>query len=405
MLVHSQVGPVAENHQSRWFPASSRLTQHIEKQQLTIWKLACTLDRRVTAMHTFFLKPNKAGSGLAIGLLVCSLAFSQTSEDTSGGWRRISQVQTPQAPDPQMQAPQAAQQPPLPQWSGDAAPTPSQAPSQQNVPRMLPPPADNLVIRPGTYVTVRIDQALSSDHSQPGDAFSATLVKPIVVDGVVVAYPGQTVEGQVMEAQKAGRAGGNVSRLVIQLTALSVADGTQVPVHSQLIARSGGSTAPRDFGVIAGTTATGAAIGAMADGGFGAGIGAAVGAAAGTVGVLLTRGQPTIVYPETVLTFRVDAPVNVSTARSPQAFRYVEPADYDRPPASLQPQAQVAPQPRPAACGQYGCPPPYYPSYPYYWGAPAPYWGPTVYFGAAYWGPRVWVGPAYYHGYYRGYHH
>jgi hypothetical protein len=258
---------------------------------------------------------------------------------------------------------------------------------------MMPPPPDALTIRPGTFLSVRIDQPLSSDRSQAGDVFSATLVKPVVVDGVVVAYPGQTVEGQVTEAQKAGRAGGNASRLGIQLTSLSLADGTQAPVHSQLIARSGGSNAGRDVGVIAGTTATGATIGAIANGGYGAGIGAAIGAAAGTVGVLLTRGQPTIVPAESVLTFRVDAPVTVVTARAPQAFRYVEPADYDRPPAPLQP-PQVA-QPRPSMCGPYGCAAPYY---------GAPYWGPSVYWGA-YWGPRVWVGPGFYRGYYRGGYH
>ena len=50
----------------------------------------------------------------------------------------------------------------------------------------------------------------------------------------------------------------------------------------------------------------------------------------GIVGVLLTRGQPTIIYPEQTLTFRLEAPVTISTARAPLAFRYVEPGDYQQ---------------------------------------------------------------------------
>ncbi len=59
---------------------------------------------------------------------------------------------------------------------------------------------------PGTFVTVRVDQPLSSDRNQQGDAFIATLARPVVVDGVVVAERGQTLSGRVVEAQKAGRA-------------------------------------------------------------------------------------------------------------------------------------------------------------------------------------------------------
>jgi hypothetical protein len=249
----------------------------------------------------------------------------------------------------------------------------------------IPP---RLIIKPGTYLTVRVNQPLSSDRNQPGDAFAATLVRPVVVDGVVVAERGQTVGGRVAEAQKAGRVKG-VSRLAIQLTDLGVADGQQLPLQTQLIGRSGPTSEGRDAGAIATTTATGAMIGAAADWGRGAAIGAGAGAVAGVVGVLLTRGHETVIFPESVLTFRIETPVMVSTVRAPQAFRYVEPGDYD-PPAELQ--TRVAP--RRTTCGPYGCPPPslyYYgsPYYPYYY---QPWWG-------FYGGTRFYFG----HGYYRGY--
>ncbi len=67
----------------------------------------------------------------------------------------------------------------------------------------VPPPADSLppgaqlVVPAGTWITVRVDQPLSSDRNQPGDAFTATLAQPIVANGRVIARRGQTVSGVV----------------------------------------------------------------------------------------------------------------------------------------------------------------------------------------------------------------
>jgi hypothetical protein len=80
------------------------------------------------------------------------------------------------------------------------------------------------------------------------------------------------------------------------------------------------------------TTALGAAIGAVAGWGTGAAIGAGAGAAAGLAGVLLTRGAPAVVFPETPLTFRIQQAVNVNTERAPQAFQPMNPYDYQQQP-------------------------------------------------------------------------
>src|ERR1700736_4293862 len=121
-----------------------------------------------------------------------------------------------------------------------------------------------------------------------------------------------------------------------------------------MINRNGSTSIGRDAGAIAGTTALGAAIGASADWGRGAAIGAGAGAAAGLLGVLLTRGHPTIIYPEQVLTFRVEAPITIATDRAPQAFRWVEPEDYNQ---GLQASRPMTPRP---PCGPYGCRPTLY---------------------------------------------
>ena len=293
-------------------------------------------------------------------------------------------------------------------------PPPQEAPPQQANPRTAPPQGwhrfgqapmapmaaplpPKLTLPAGTWITIRVDQPLSSDHNQPGDFFSASLAQPLVADGVVVARRGQMVGGVVSEAMKAGRAKG-VSHLRLELAELSLVDGRQVPVKTQLVERRGDTSVGRDAAAIGTTTGVGAAIGAAAAGGFGAGMGAIAGAGASTIGVLLTRGRPTVVYPETPLTFRLEAPVEISTVAAPDAFQPVNQSDYGQ-------RMQYR------AAGPGTAPQPYYSNYynsPYWyspWGySPfwyGGYWGPSFYFG----GRGYYGGGFYGHGYYGGGYH
>jgi hypothetical protein len=235
-------------------------------------------------------------------------------------------------------------------------------------PRPMPPPIPGEVRLPaGAWITLRVNQPLSSNHNHPGDAFTASLVEPLVADGIVIARRGQTVAGRVAEAQKAGRVTGT-SRLGIGITEISLVDGRQIPVKTQLIERRGDTSVGRDAGAIGVTAGMGAAIGAGVAGGFGAGVGALAGAFVSTIGVLVTRGKPTVVYPETVLTFRLERTLTVSIPRY-GAFRPVRREDYA--------------QPMVYRGGPPGLlPPPYYGGYyypPYYWGPGLAFYGRGFY--------------------------
>jgi hypothetical protein len=261
---------------------------------------------------------------------------------------------------------------------------------QASVPPQLSVPA-------GTFITVRVNQFLSSDRNGQGDPFSASLVQPLVVNGVVVAEPGQTIAGRVVEAQRAGRVEGT-SRLRVQLTELTLVDGQQVPIQTQLIDRKGDTSVGRDVAGVAGTTGMGAAIGAAAGWGRGAAIGAGAGAAVGVLGVLISRGQPSVIVPEQALTFRLEAPVTIYTDRAPQAFRYVQPNEYDRPSYSQAPYPSGAPQ---YTAAPYAAPYPYYG--PYSYGYPYSYspfyYGPSfsLFWGSRYYGrPYVYGRPGFY---------
>jgi hypothetical protein len=330
-----------------------------------------------------------------IGWLTLALVATAGMVFAQGGWRRFGDA--PAAP--------AAQQEPAAQPAPDAQPAPAaeaQDPTQPvesfepqaqrpapNSPNDPPPYGlpSQLTVKPGTFVTVRVNQMLSSNKNQAGDVFSATLMQPMVVDGVVVAQRGETVMGRVAEAQKSKS--GHDSRLGLELTGLTLADGTQAPVHSQLVARQGATTpGGQEVGMVASTTAVGTVAGAAAARGTGAAAGAGAGAAAGIIGIMVTHNHPTVVYPETALTFRIETPVTINTTRAPQAFRYVDPNEYARPAET------PAVRPRPACGYGYGCAPGsyyygpgYYPYYPYY---AYPYWGPSYGLGFGFGFGRGW---------------
>lgn len=265
-------------------------------------------------------------------------------------------------------------------------PSPNGPPLNGPNDQYAPPPAQ-LMIPAGTVLTVRINEPLSSDRSQIGDQFTGVLEQPLVVNGWVVARRGQAVIGQVKSVKKAGRVKG-VSELGVELMNMTLVDGQQAPILTELWKGSGGTTHGADAATIAGGTALGAIIGSAADWGRGAAIGAGAGAVAGIGAVLLTRGRPTILEPESQLTFRLVDPVKVDTTHSQQAFMPVSQEDFDGGGRGERPRLRV-----PGGYYAYGPAPScyYYPCYfaPGYVGTYSWYgwWGPGFY-GRGFYGPR-----------------
>src|SRR5882762_3667135 len=310
-----------------------------------------------------FILKGSCALALAVCLSVGAYAHQQQSPP---------QVDQQQTQDTQPKPTFASQDADKPPYSQDrpapAAPAPAPSPQVQPLPGTLTVPA-------GTILLIRINEYLSSDRSRIGDQFTAVLDQPIVVNGWVVARRGQVLVGQVKEARKAGRVKGT-SELGVELTDITVADGRQVPILTELWKASGGTSHGQDAATIGTATGLGALIGAAADWGTGAAIGAGAGAAAGIGAVLLTRGRPTILEPEAQLSFRLVDPVRIDTTQSQQAFLPVTQQDIDGGRSERRGPRHVAggyPGPVLYPCGYYG--PCYaYPGYAGFysgWG-----WGP-----------------------------
>src|SRR5712692_8517184 len=154
-------------------------------------------------------------------------------------------------------------------------------------------------------VSVRLVDTLSSESSQPGDSFTATLAGPLVVGDRIVAQKGARVTGQVREVVSSGR----LSRPALMTVSLERVESwsRRYPIETGNLTIKASSHATRNLLIIGGAAGAGAVIGGAAGGGKGAAVGAVAGASAGTVGAYLTGKREIVLPSETLLTFHVNS--------------------------------------------------------------------------------------------------
>ncbi len=179
----------------------------------------------------------------------------------------------------------------------------------QSVAASEPAPQRTTQIPAGMILRVRLDQALDTTRNEAGDSFSATLITPVIVEGVTVIPKGAQCKGHVTDAEASGRLKGRAI-LRTTLDACTVS-GQAVEVATASNTRVSAAHKKRNLTFIGGGSGAGAIIGAIAGGGKGAAIGAAAGAAAGTAGAAATGKQQVRLPAESVLTYRLEKPATV----------------------------------------------------------------------------------------------
>ena len=191
-------------------------------------------------------------------------------------------------------------------------PAPAQAPAAASV----PPPqsvAEVRTIPAGATLEVRNNDTIDSQTAQVGQTYSGVIERDVVdTDGRVAIPRGANATLVVRSASGQGRLQGQ-SDLAVDVSSVEVGGRQYRLETSDFVERGtqGLGTNKRTGEFVGGGAALGGIIGAIAGGGKGAAIGALAGGGAGTATQGLTRGKAVRIPSETLLRFKLEAPVRI----------------------------------------------------------------------------------------------
>lgn len=170
---------------------------------------------------------------------------------------------------------------------------------------------------PGTQVSVRTEDTIDSAKAAEGQTFAAEITDDVTDAANDVVIPrGSNAQIIIRSASKGNRFHGQ-SDLVVDLQSVSV-EGQQYNISTtdlQQKGKEGIGANKRTAVYTGGGAALGTIIGAIAGHGKGAAIGAGAGAGAGAITQMVTKGGAIKLPPETVLTFKLDKPVQIVVAQ------------------------------------------------------------------------------------------
>lgn len=167
-----------------------------------------------------------------------------------------------------------------------------------------------LVVPSGTEITIRLGSAIGSKISRPGDTFTGSVARDVMVGDAVAIPQGANVSGTVTDAKPLGRFKGR-ALLQFRLDSVRIND-TDVSVQTAARSFSAKGKGKRTAVLTGGGAALGGIIGALAGGGKGAAIGAAAGAGAGAGGSALTGNKEIVLPAESNLSFALSRPLEVN---------------------------------------------------------------------------------------------
>lgn len=95
---------------------------------------------------------------------------------------------------------------------------------------------DPVVAPAGTVLRVRLNQALETGRSRPGDRFSGVLDSPVVVGAMEVLPKGTEVEGHVLASRTRRQEAGRVT-LALTLDCFS-SNGRKIAIETSVVSRA-----------------------------------------------------------------------------------------------------------------------------------------------------------------------
>jgi hypothetical protein len=230
-------------------------------------------------------------------------------------------VKQPPPPKPERRHHRPSQNPPSDQQAmtqpEPAPPSPPQEAAPAAPAQPPPPPAPvvrSVTVAAGTSLPIRLADALDSATTQTGQVIHGTLAADVIADNMVAIPRGTPVTGRVVDAKDAAHFSGS-SLLSIEITQVEL-KGQPVAVSTAAFSQQGKGRGKNTAMKTGGGAALGAIIGALAGGGKGAAIGAASGGGLGAGVNAVTRGEQVKIPAETLVNFKLQSPISVTTSRS-----------------------------------------------------------------------------------------
>jgi len=182
--------------------------------------------------------------------------------------------------------------------------------------------AEPVFVPAGTMLHTRITQTLTTKLNYQGDAFTASVSEPVMLDGAVVIPVGSTLQGRITLMNRPGRIKG-VGQMVLTVNHLLFPDGHSLPLSAVLMTTYGAdrvkvvgseglvkgpSSRVGDFEEIGAGTAGGTLLGLIFAHPV---IGATFGATATTLDRLRRRGKDLTLPAGTQLNYRLTRALEV----------------------------------------------------------------------------------------------
>jgi hypothetical protein len=192
-----------------------------------------------------------------------------------------------------------------------AVPTPAASEPMRKAERTAPRDVEptTVTIPAGERLSIRTTDEIDSGKASEGQQYRASLEAPLTSRGRVIVPAGAPVTLVITGVQSAGRIKGN-SSLSLKPASLEYR-GRNYPITASLY-EAEGKARGKNTAIKTGLgAAAGALIGGLAGGGKGAAIGSAAGGGAGFGFNAFTHGPQVKIPSETVLAFRLQAPLTV----------------------------------------------------------------------------------------------
>jgi len=184
-----------------------------------------------------------------------------------------------------------------------------QAPNYQQAPAYPQAPDYAMVIPAGSVFRVRLDETLDTKHNRAGDRFYASLMRPVMADGVVMVPRGTRCSGHLVESKPSGRFRGRAV-MSLRLDTFEL-NGRIYAIRTGMLGRESRGHKRRNWAFLGGGAGFGTVVGAIGGGAVGALIGAGAGGAAGAAGEAITGRKNVRLPVETPLAFSLRDPVRV----------------------------------------------------------------------------------------------